>query len=106
MNGNQRINAALKGEWPDRRPIMLHNFMMAATEAGMSMKEYRDKPENAARAHIEAIEKYGLDGVLIDFDTATLVAAVGVPVDYPVDEPARCLGGAINAIEEIELCLD
>ena len=102
MNGNQRVKAALKGEWPDRRPIMLHNFMMAAREAGISMKEYRSDPQSAARAHIEAVEKYRLDGVLIDFDTSTLAAAVGVPVDYPVDEPARCSGAVLDAIEEID----
>ena len=84
MTGHQRITSALKGEWPDKRPIMLHNFMMAAHEAGMNMKEYRSNPEKAAKAHIEAVEKYDLDGVLIDFDTATLAAAVGVPVEDPV----------------------
>ena len=102
MNGNQRIKAALNGEWPDKRPIMLHNFMMAVREAGMTMEEYRSKPDNAARAHIEAVEKYELDGVLIDFDTVTLAAAAGVPVDNPLDEPSRCSGAAINAIEKID----
>jgi uroporphyrinogen decarboxylase len=102
MNGNQRIKAALIGEWPDKRPIMLHNFMMAAREAGMTMEEYRSNPDNAARAHIEAVEKYDLDGVLIDFDTVTLAAAAGVPVDNPLDEPSRCSGAVINAIEKID----
>lgn len=74
MNGWQRIHAALKGEWPDKRPIMLHNFMLAAREAGMTMEEYCSDPEKAAWAHIEAVEKYDLYGVLIDFDTATLPA--------------------------------
>jgi len=34
MNGYERITAALRGERPDRVPVMLHNFMMAAREAG------------------------------------------------------------------------
>ena len=102
LNGYQRINAALNGKWPDQRPIMLHNFMMAAREADISMKEYRSNPKSAAQAHIEAVEKYNLDGVLIDFDTATLAAAVGVPVDYPHEEPARTSGALLNAIEEID----
>ena len=102
MNGKERIEAALKGEWPDKRPVMLHNFMMAAYEAGISMKEYRSNPQSAARAHTEAVEKYDLDGVLVDIDTATLAAAAGVPVDYPADEPARCSGAAIDTIEEID----
>ena len=102
LNGNKRINATLKGEWSDQRPVMLHNFMIAAREAGISMKEYRSNPISAARTHIEAVEKYNLDGVLIDFDTATLASAVGVPVDYPDDEPARTSGALLNAIEELD----
>ena len=69
MTGHQRITAALKGEWPDKRPIMLHNFMMAAHESVINMKEYRGDPQKAAQVHIDAVEKYDLDGVLIDFDT-------------------------------------
>ena len=102
MTGHQRITSALKGEWPDKRPIMLHNFMMAAHEAGMNMKEYRCNPEKAAKAHIEAVEKYDLDGVLIDFDTATLAAAVGVPVEDPVTEPSRCSGKLIGSLKNVE----
>ena len=101
MNGWQRIHAALKGEWPDKRPIMLHNFMMAAREAGMTMQEYRSDPEKAARAHIEAVEKYDLDGVLIDFDTATLAAAAGVPVEDPIDDPSRCSGALLQSIKDV-----
>lgn len=101
MTGHQRITLALKGEWPDKRPIMLHNFMMAAYEAGISMKEYRSNPEKAAQAHIEAVEKYDLDGVLIDFDTATLAAAVGVHVEDPVNEPSHCSCVLLESLKNI-----
>ncbi len=87
MNGYERISAALAGRWPDRTPIMLHNFMMAAREAGMTQQQYRGSPQNIAAAHVRAVETYGLDGVLVDVDTATLAEAVGVPVDHPPDEP-------------------
>jgi len=101
MNGYQRIQAVLKGEWPDRRPVMLHNFMAAAREAGMTQAQYRSSPENIARAHIEAAERYDLDGVLIDVDTATMAGALGVPVDYPEDEPARCHGQLLTRLADI-----
>ena len=39
---------------------------------------------------------------VFDFDTVTLAAAAGVPVDNPPDEPSRCSGAAINAIEKID----
>ena len=101
MNGHQRIAAALRGEWPDRRPVMLHNFMMAAREAGLTMKQYRESPEAIALAFIEAVEKYGYDGILVDVDTSTLAGAVGVPVDFPEDLPARLAGRRLERLEAV-----
>jgi len=102
MNGYQRINSVLKGEWPDQRPVMLHNFMLAAKEANLTMKQYYSNPKNAASAHIQAIEKYKLDGVLWDIDTAVLASAVGVPVDLPENEPARVHVGCLERLEDVE----
>jgi uroporphyrinogen decarboxylase len=102
MNGYQRIQAAFRGEPSDKTPIMLHNFMMAAREAGVSMREYRSNPEAIARAFIQAVDKYDYDGIVVDIDTATLAGAVGVPVDFPDDEPARCSGKALANLEAIE----
>ncbi len=101
MNGYQRVKAALNGKWPDKRPIILHNFMLAAKEAGFTMKQYYTNPENAAKAHIQAVEKYGLDGILWDIDTAVLAAAVGVPVEFPEKEPARAHKGALQNLEQV-----
>ncbi len=101
MNGFQRITAAFRGEWPDTTPIMLHNFMMAAREAGVSMRRFRSDPEELARSFIEAVEKYGYDGIVVDVDTVTLAAAAGVPVDAPEDEPARATGGRLRDLAEV-----
>jgi len=90
MNGYQRIMAALRGEWPDKRPVMLHNFMMAAREAGISMREYRSDPAAITRCFVQAIETYQYDGIVVDIDTATLAGAAGVPVHFPDDDPAVC----------------
>jgi len=102
MTGLERIQRVLEGKWPDKRPVLLHNFMMAAREEGLTMKEFREDPEKAARAFIHAAEKYDVDGILIDIDTATLAGSVGVPVDYPEDEPARTHGVLLPTIEEVE----
>ena len=101
MNGYQRIQAALKGEKADKIPIMLHNFMMVAEEAGVSMGTYRENPKVIADVFIKSIEKYEYDGVLIDIDTVTLAGAVGVPVDFPVHEPARSAVGNLNSLEDV-----
>jgi MtaA/CmuA family methyltransferase len=101
MNGYERISAALQGRWPDTTPVMLHNFMMAAREAGISMATFRSDPREMARAFIEAVERYGYDGIMVDVDTVTLAGAAGVPVDFPVDEPARAKGGRLTSLEGV-----
>jgi MtaA/CmuA family methyltransferase len=99
MNGRQRIAAALRGEQPDTTPIMLHNFMMAAREAGITMAQYRRDPEAIARTFIQAVETYGYDGVVVDIDTATLAGALRVPVEMPDDAPASSHRGRIDSLE-------
>jgi len=101
MNGFERIHAALKGQKADQTPIMLHNFMMAAKEAGFTMHQFREKPRNMAETFIRSVEKYEFDGILVDLDTVTLAGAVGVPVDFPVDEPARSAKGNLAELSEI-----
>ena len=102
MNGFQRITAALNGERPDKVPIMLHNFMLAAREAGITMKQYREDPEKMARAHIRFAEKYDVDGVMLDIDTVLLADAIGVPIDFPEDEPARANGILIQSYDQLK----
>jgi len=104
MNGYERINAALKGEKTDIVPVMLHNFMMAAREHGVTMEQYRNSPKVIAETFIAAVEKYRYDGILVDIDTVTLAGAVGVPVDFPVDDPARThLGNLANLEDAVNL---
>jgi MtaA/CmuA family methyltransferase len=102
MNGVQRITAALRGEWPDRTPVMLHSFMLAAREAGLTMQQFREKPRHIARAFIELAERYECDGVLVDIDTVTLAGAVGVPVDLPEDLPARSNGALLRDLRAVD----
>ncbi len=101
MNGHQRISCALRGAQPDRVPVMLHHFMLAAREAGVPMQEFRRNPAELARAFIESAEKYDLDGTMIDFDTATLAGALGVPCESPDDEPAVCRGSLLGSLEDL-----
>jgi uroporphyrinogen decarboxylase len=101
MNGYERINAALKGEKPDRVPVMLHNFMMAAREHNVTMAQYRDDPKIIAECFIASVDKYEYDGLLIDIDTVTLAGAVGVLVDFPLDDPARSHKGNIISMDDV-----
>jgi uroporphyrinogen decarboxylase len=102
MNGYERIDAALKGLKPDKTPIMVHNFMMAAREYGVTMEQYRNSAIVIADAFKFSVEKYRYDGILVDIDTATLAGAVGVKVDFPMDDPARVLKGNLEKLEEVD----
>lgn len=102
MNGYERIRAALEGKPADRVPVMLHNFMMAAREYGISMKEFRENPDSMARAFIDAVEKYQYDGILVDMDTTVLAGALGVPVDLPENDPARIRIGLLKDLEDVK----
>jgi MtaA/CmuA family methyltransferase len=101
MNGYQRIMAAFQGKQPDTVPVMLHNFMMAAREAGLTMEAFRRDPQEMARAFIEAVERYEYDGIMIDVDTVTLAATAGVPIDSPADQPAVAIGSRLQSLEEV-----
>lgn len=103
MNGYERIAAALEGRSTDTTPVMLHNFMMAAREYGVTMDQYRNDPEIICKSFIASIEKYRFDGILVDMDTVTLAGAVGVKVDFPVDEPARNHGGNLEDLKHVKL---
>jgi len=101
MNGFERINAALKGERADKIPVMLHNFLMAAREHGVTLQEYRNSPQVIAETFIAAVDRYHYDGILVDIDTVTLAGAVGVPVDFPVNEAARSHQGNLMNLEDV-----
>ena len=101
MNGRDRVLAALRGGPTDRVPVLLHNFLMAARENGVPQSRFRRDGRAIAASLIRAVETYDYDGVLIDVSTAMLAGALGVPVDFPEDQPARCKGPLIDSLEAV-----
>jgi uroporphyrinogen decarboxylase len=102
MNSLQRVKAVLARQIPDRVPVCLHNFMLAAHEAGIPMEKYRTDPEAIARTHLQALEKYGHDCILIDLDTTMLAEAMGARSECAPNEPGRIVAPAIRALDEVD----
>lgn len=102
MNSLQRIQAVLAGKTPDRVPICLHNFLMASREGGVPLDTYLTEPEAAARVHLQAVEQYGYDCILIDLDTTMLAEAMGATRDYAPNEPGHIAAPAIASLDEVE----
>lgn len=102
MNSLQRVQTVLAGGIPDRVPVCLHNFMLAAHEAGVRMEDYRVNPEAIARVHLQAVEKYGHDCILVDTDTTMLAEAMGARSECAFDEPGRIVEPAIRSLDEVD----
>lgn len=102
MTHLQRIQAVWSGQIPDRVPVCLHNFMMAAREAGIPMGKYRRDPEAIACAHLQAVEKYGYDCVVIDTDTTMLAEAMGATSECAPNEPGIIVAPAIRSLREVD----
>lgn len=102
MNSLERVRTILAGGIPDRVPVCLHNFMLATREAGVRMEEYRTNPEAIARVHLQAVEKYGYDCIMVDTDTTMLAEALGAKSECAPNEPGRIVQPALHSLDEVE----
>ncbi len=101
MTRIERIRTVLAGGVPDRIPVMIHNFLMAAREEGVTMAEYRSSADVIAKTLIDACVRYDTDGILLDVDTALLASACGADVTYPDDIAAVTNDKQSRSIEQI-----
>ncbi len=101
MNSKQRVDTVIRGGIPDRVPVCLHNFLLAAKEAGIRLEQYLSDPVAAANAHLHALHKYGHDCILIDLDTTLLAEAMGAVRDHAPDAPGHIAGPAIADLRDV-----
>ena len=101
MSRIERIQTYLTGAVPDRIPVMTHNFLMAARQAGVTMAQYREHAAVIAECLIDACRTYETDGILVDVDTALLSSACGALVVYPEDIAAVTLDKQPRSIRQI-----
>ncbi|MEI6167090.1 MAG: uroporphyrinogen decarboxylase family protein [bacterium] len=101
MNSKQRVERVIQGAIPDRVPVCLHNFLLVAKEAGISLDQMLTDPVVMAKAHLQAYEKYRHDCILIDYDTTLLAEAMGAVRDHAPGAPGHIAGPAINDLGEV-----
>lgn len=97
MTGRERCLAVLRGEHPDRVPVVPQTFMFAAETAGFKVGELARSAAKMVEAQVVSQAKYGYDGCVIDFDDASLAEACGAKVIFREDDPA--------VVDESELAL-
>ena len=104
MTSLERVQAVLRGELPDRLPVIPQSFMFAARTAGWHIGQINRSPAKMAEAHRISQEKYGYDGCIIDVDDATLAEACGARVHFR-DRDVAVVNEhepALNSLREID----
>ncbi len=85
MDSIDRVGAAIGLRQPDRVPVDLHNFQLAARATGLPMSQVFRDGAVLAEAMITAWREFGHDMVLLENGTGCNAEACGVQVHYRDD---------------------
>jgi MtaA/CmuA family methyltransferase len=102
MTAVERCETVLAGGIPDRVPVDLHDFMVAANASSHSFPEFMRSGEALAEGLIASWREYGHDMLLTDNGTATLAEACGVGVELMEDSAPVSMEPAIASLDEID----
>lgn len=108
MTSLERVQAVLRGEIPDRLPVVPQSFMFSAKSSGYNIGQINRNAARMAQCAIACQEKYGYDGCVVDVDDATLAEACGAKVIYRENDVAmvdehRPLLGDLREIDELKM---
>ena len=85
MNSVERVGAAIELREPDRVPVDLHDFQLAARASGMPMSQVFRDGELLAEAMLTSWREFGHDMILLENGTGCNAEACGVEVHYRDD---------------------
>lgn len=102
MTSIERVETTLRGAIPDRVPVDLHDFMVAAHRTGTPLPEHFRSGQAMAEGHIESWREFGHDVVLVENGTAALAQACGVGVEYLEDSAPVSFTPAIASLDEVD----
>ena len=95
MTAVERCETVLAGGIPDRVPVELHDFMVAARASGVPFPEFMRNGEAHAEGILASWREFGHDMIFTDNGTATLAEACGVGVELMEDSAPVSLTPAI-----------
>ena len=78
MNSIERVGAAIELREPDRVPVDLHDFQVAARASGLPMSEIFRDGALLAEAMLTAWREFGHDMILLENGTACSAEACGM----------------------------
>ena len=102
MTAVERCETVLAGGIPDRVPVELHDFMVAAQASSVSFPEFMRNGEAHAEGLLASWREFGHDMIFTDNGTATLAEACGVGVELMEDSAPVSLTPAIASLDDID----
>lgn len=106
MNSVERVGAAIERREPDRVPVDLHNFQLAARASGMPMSQVFRDGELLAEAMLTSWREFGHDMILLENGTGCNAEACGVEVHYRDDTApvaGRPILDSLTKVAELEV---
>ncbi|MDH5361764.1 MAG: uroporphyrinogen decarboxylase family protein [Aigarchaeota archaeon] len=85
-SSRERMEAAVRGEEPDRVPVWPQIYAYAPRVCGMLFSQYCTGSRNLVKAQLEALELFGYDAVGAYPDITIEAEAIGSRVHVPRDE--------------------
>jgi len=101
MNSIERVQTVLQGGIPDRVPVDLHNFLMAAQSSGLPFPEYLQNGEAMAEGQIRLWREFGHDVLLLENGTTALAEACGCGVEYLSDGAPVLIQPTLRSLDEL-----
>lgn len=102
MTGMERLTALMKGQTPDRVPLIVNLLDQGATELGVSLREYYARGDLVAEGQLRMREKYGYDGLLGMFYAGLDAEIMGCHnILYAADGPPNVGHLVIRSPEDI-----
>ncbi len=102
MTAVERTETVLAGGIPDRVPVDLHDFLVAAHASRLPFPEFMRDGEAIAEGLIASWREFGHDVLLVESGTATLAEACGVGVELLEDSAPVSLEPAIKSLDDID----
>ena len=102
MTAVERVETVLAGGIPDRVPVELHDFMVAAQASSVPFPEFMRSGEALADGLLAQWREFGHDMIFVESGTATLAEACGVGVELMEDSAPVSLTPVIDSLDEID----
>ncbi|MGO9581471.1 MAG: uroporphyrinogen decarboxylase family protein [Acidimicrobiales bacterium] len=101
MNSIERVGAVIDLREPDRVPVDLHDFQVAARASGLPMSEVFRDGELLAEAMLVAWREFGHDMILLENGTACNAQACGAQVHYRDDTAPVAAGPLLESLAQV-----